>query len=64
MRLTMREIFEQHHVDKRYLEKNYRAALLNLENEKMIETNRGERKPREGTFPPDMIVRFAQKGRG
>lgn len=64
MRLTMREIFDQHNVDKRYLEKNYRAALLNLENEKMIETNRGERKPREGTFPADMIVRFPQKGRG
>jgi three-Cys-motif partner protein len=59
--LTTKEIVEQHHMDKPYLEKNYRAALLSLESEKKIETNRSQRKARAGTFPKDMLVKFPLK---
>ena len=31
--LTMEEIYNRHHIDKPYLEKNYKEALLGLENE-------------------------------
>ena len=34
--LTMREVFEGHHVGRRYIERNYKAALLQLENEGKI----------------------------
>ncbi len=59
--LTTKEIVGQHHIDKPYLEKNYRAALLSLECEKKIETNRNQCKARAGTFPKDMLVKFPPK---
>ena len=61
MSLTTRDIYEKHHIDKLYVMKNYRAALLDLENERRITTNRAERKSKRGTFPPDMVVTFPRK---
>ena len=63
MTLTMEQIYERHHVGKRYIKKNYKDALLNLENQGKIKTNRTQRKARKGSFPNDMLVTFPKKRR-
>lgn len=57
--LTMNDIYEQHH--EMYIKKNYKKALLDMENEDKIKTNRTERKARKGSFPDDMVVTFPKK---
>ncbi|MFC1824665.1 three-Cys-motif partner protein TcmP [Thermodesulfobacteriota bacterium] len=59
--LTMKEVYEHHHIDKPYVKKNYKKALLHLEEENKIKTNRNERKTRKGTFPDHMLVMFPKK---
>jgi len=59
--LSMIEVFNNHHVGRPYLEKNYKKALLELESENKIKTNRASRRARKGTFPPDMLVKFRDK---
>ena len=61
MTLKMNDIYEHHHVDRPYVKKNYKKALLDLENEDKIKTNRTERKTRKGTFPDNMLVTFPKK---
>lgn len=56
--LSMQEVFNIHNIGKPYLEKNYRKALLDLEEEKKITTDREKRKPRKGTFPKTMMISF------
>jgi len=63
MTVAMQEIFDKHHIGRRYVEKNYRKALLELENENKIKTNRIQRKARKGTFPRDMVATFRPKTR-
>lgn len=63
MTVAMQEIFDKHHIGKRYVEKNYRKALLELENENKIKTNRIQRKARKGTFPRNMVATFRPKTR-
>ncbi|HBO69481.1 MAG TPA: hypothetical protein DD658_04785 [Deltaproteobacteria bacterium] len=55
---TMRQIYEQHSVDRPYIEKNYKDVLLKLEEQKRIETS----KHRKNTFGPDVLVRFPNRG--
>lgn len=59
--LTREQIYIRHNVGTCYIEKNYRDALLNLENQGKIKTNRAQRGSRKGTFPNDMLVTFAKK---
>lgn len=59
--ITMKEVYEKHHIDKPYVKKNYKKALLDLEKEDKIKTNRVERKARKGTFPDDMLVSVPKK---
>jgi three-Cys-motif partner protein len=61
MTLKMNDIYEQHHVDRPYVKKNYKSVLLDLEKEDKIKTNRGERKTKKGFFPDDMVVTFPKK---
>jgi three-Cys-motif partner protein len=56
--LTMEDVYSQHHIDKPYFEKNYRKALLDLESDQRIKTNREQRKTRKGSFPKDMLISF------
>ena len=60
--LTMKEIFEQHHVGKPYIEKNYKAALRQLEADGkiMVEPPAKERRliKSEVTFGPKVKVTF------
>ena len=58
---NLKDVYEKHHIDKFYVKKNYKKALLDLENEDKIKTNRTERKTRKGTFPDDMVVTFPKK---
>ncbi|MCT7964247.1 three-Cys-motif partner protein TcmP [Laspinema sp. D1] len=60
--LTMLEIYEQHHVDKPYLEKNYKEALRQLEKQGKITVNppANQRPKRKGeiTFADKVQVTF------
>jgi len=63
--ITMKEIFEKHHVGKDYIEKNYKDALLKLEEQDKIKTNppAEKRKKRQDklTFGPYVKVFFPIK---
>jgi three-Cys-motif partner protein len=59
--LSMIQIYEGDHVGKKFIKKNYKAALINLESQGKIKTNRGKRKARKGSFPDDMIAIFPVK---
>lgn len=52
--LTMKEIYEQHNIDRPYIKKNYKKVLLNLEEEKRISASTH----RKGTFGDDVSVTF------
>ncbi|WP_413165541.1 three-Cys-motif partner protein TcmP [Capilliphycus salinus ALCB114379] len=56
---TMVEIYEQHHVNKRYIKKNYKDVLLKLEAEGQVTTDPSKR--RKGTFGDTVKVTFPPK---
>ncbi len=60
--MTMQEIYDEHHVDKPFIKKNYKTALINLENQGRITVSipTGKRR-RKGTFADDLIVTFPVK---
>ncbi|ATB33884.1 three-Cys-motif partner protein TcmP [Melittangium boletus] len=65
--LRMQDIFDKHHVGKPFVEKNYRAALRQLEAAGKVQadppaTKRRKRKG-EVTFAPDVRVTFPPAGR-
>ena len=64
-KLTMCEIYEKHHVDKRYIKQNYKRALTELENEGKILANpaMGNRRKNKGemTFGDSVVVTFPKK---
>lgn len=60
---SMKQIYENHHVGKNYIKKNYKDALLNLENQGKIITNRIQRRARRRSFPDDMLATFPKKRR-
>lgn len=62
-KLTMEQVYERHNVGKCYIRKNYKEALLNLENQGKIKTNRAQSKCRKGAFPNKMLVTFPKKKR-
>jgi three-Cys-motif partner protein len=57
--LTMLEVYNQHHVGKRYIKKNYKQALLKLEAEGKIITNPSKRT--ENTFGDSVEITFLPK---
>jgi hypothetical protein len=58
----MREIFDRHHVGRRYISKNYKEALGELENRECItcEPQKGNR--RKDTFGDNVRVTFPTRG--
>jgi three-Cys-motif partner protein len=52
--ITMREIYEQHNIDRPYIKKNYKNVLLNLEKEKKISASTHKK----GTFGDKVYVTF------
>ncbi len=63
--ITMKEIYDQHHVDKPYIEKNYKAVLNNLESQSKIQAEppASKRPKRKGetTFADTIKVIFPSK---
>ena len=57
--LSMREINQAHSVDTPYIAKNYKSVLQQLENESLIETDRGSR-PKRG-FADDIRATFPKR---
>lgn len=56
--LTMKQVFERHHVGRRYLERNYKEALVSLEQKKKISANPSVGARRKGTFADHVLVTF------
>lgn len=60
--MTMAEIYDQHHVGKPYIKKNYKTALSNLESQGKITVHSPEdKKRRKGTFADGLKVTFPVK---
>jgi three-Cys-motif partner protein len=63
--LSMSEIFEQHHVDTPYVERNYKDALRNLEEKGLVNCQppANSRPKRRGqvTFADDVLVKFHKR---
>ena len=52
--VTMKEIFEQHNIDRSYIKKNYKDVLMNLEKERKISAS----SHKKGTFADSVDVTF------
>ncbi|GBE76384.1 hypothetical protein myaer87_36110 [Microcystis aeruginosa NIES-87] len=60
--MTVAEIYDQHHVGKPYIKKNYKTALSNLESQGKVTVHSPEdKKRRKGTFADDLKVTFPVK---
>jgi hypothetical protein len=57
----MDEIYLTHNVDTPYIRKNYREALIALEQAKKIITQPPVDKRRKGTFAPHVVVTFPEE---
>jgi hypothetical protein len=55
----MLEVYNQHHVGKRYIKKNYKQALLKLEAEGQIRANPSKRQ--KNTFGDQVKITFLPK---
>jgi three-Cys-motif partner protein len=60
--LTRNQIYQEHNVDRPYIPKNYRDALLNLEAAGQVLTDPASRK--KGTFGPNVKVTFPAGSEG
>lgn len=60
--LSMKDVFERHHVGKRYVERNYKAALNRLESVGKISASppapKRQKRNGERTFGPNVVVTF------
>ncbi len=59
--ITMQEIYNQHHVGRHYISKNYKDALNNLEVQGKIIADPPANKRRKNTFGDSVIVTFTTK---
>jgi len=61
--LTMKAIFNNHHVGRPYLERNYKEALAKLEKKGAVSTNPSADKRRKNTFGDTVTVKFPAKAK-
>jgi GMT-like protein len=61
--VTFPHIYESHSVDTRYLKKNYREVLIQLEKEGAISVRSTTGKRRAGTFADHVLITFPARGR-
>ncbi|WP_409565661.1 three-Cys-motif partner protein TcmP [Methylobacterium sp. E-045] len=54
--IRMEDVYRRHHVDTRFIKKNYKDALLSLETENKITAKPAKRRP--GTFGDDVTASF------
>lgn len=57
-KLTFKNLFEQDHLDKPYLAKNYKQVLLKMEAENKIETNPPSEKRKKNTMGENVVITF------
>ncbi|MEQ9357773.1 hypothetical protein [Coleofasciculus chthonoplastes] len=57
--MTMIEVYQRHHIGKRYIKKNYKDALLKLEVQGKIRAEPSKRK--KNTFADKVNVTFPPK---
>ena len=62
--LTMLKAFQAHHIDRRYIKKNYKDVLLKLEKDGKITTDPPHTQRRKNTFADDVRVAFPKKEEG
>ncbi len=60
-RIKMRAVYEAHNVGTRYIKKNYKDALMELEEAGLIEADPPAEKRRRGTFSDKVLVTFPPK---
>jgi three-Cys-motif partner protein len=56
--VAMIDIYRRHRMSRQYLKKNYKAALLDLEADGRIGTDRTSRGTKKNSFPDGMLVSF------
>jgi three-Cys-motif partner protein len=54
--LTVKAICEKHHVGRAYIEKNYKDAVIQLDDQGMVTTNRTDAHRKRGHCPPDKVI--------
>ena len=59
--ITMKQIFDNHHVNRPYVEKNYKDALKNLESEAKISVNPPATKRKKNTMADKVEIFFPPK---
>jgi hypothetical protein len=59
--LTMKEVFDRHHVGRRYLDRNYKEALASLEAKGQVTADPPADKRRKGTFADRVKVTFPSR---
>jgi hypothetical protein len=64
-RLSLQAVYEQHSVGKRYIKKNYKKALTNLEAARKAHTDpRADKRPERGgvvTFADNVVITFPRR---
>jgi hypothetical protein len=60
-KLTMKQIYERHSVDKRYVDSDYKKALTNMENAGKIKADPPAGERRNGTFADGVVVTFLRR---
>jgi three-Cys-motif partner protein len=62
--ITVKALYEEHSVGRRYIKKNYRAVLMKMFESEKIKAHRPQKKTkcgngwRKGSFPEDIVVTF------
>ncbi|MGF1496261.1 MAG: three-Cys-motif partner protein TcmP [Elainellaceae cyanobacterium] len=60
--MTMKEVYDQHHVGRRYIKRNYKGVLSKLEDQGKITVQCSDgKKRRKGTFADHLLVTFPVK---
>lgn len=54
--MTVMQVFESHHVGKSFIEKNYKDAVIQLEQDGKVSTNRTDAHRSRGQCPPDKVT--------
>lgn len=63
-RLTVKEIYKEHGFGKPYVPRNYKAALIRLEEQQMVTASRPAGQRRNGTLADSIEMRFKKRGGG
>jgi hypothetical protein len=61
--LSMKNIYDKHNVGRRFIAKNYKDALKNLEEKESITCNPPKSKRRKDSFGDNVMVTFPSRGK-